>query len=290
MKLFIVGHKGWIGGKYIKYCEDNGIDFCHSDKRAGDRELEQEIIESGATHIVSTIGRTHGGGFPNIDYLQQDGTVEINVNDNLYSPINLSFIAERNGLHFTYIGTGCIFSYDDEHKLDNGVGFTEEDEPNFFGSNYSIVKGFTDRIMKNFKNTLNLRIRMPITDEIHHRNFITKISGFEKVCSIPNSMTVLDELIPLSFKMMDNREVGTFNYTNPGAISHNEILEIYKELCVPDFEWKNMTVDEQDKVLFAKRSNNLLDTTKLSSKYQVDDIHTAVRKCLERMSSRFDKS
>jgi len=287
MKLFVIGHKGWIGGKYIQYCKENNIDYCYSDKRAGDKSLEKEIIESGATHIVSTIGRTHGGGFPNIDYLQQVGTVEINVNDNLFSPLNLSFIAERNNIHFTYIGTGCIFSYDDKHQLGTGIGFTEDDEPNFFGSNYSIVKGFTDRMMKNFKNTLNLRIRMPITDEIHHRNFITKISGFEKVCSIPNSMSVLDELIPLSFKMMDNREVGTFNFTNPGAISHNEILQIYKELCVPDFQWKNFTVDEQDKVLFAKRSNNLLDTTKLEQKYNVDDIHTAVRKCLKRMSLRF---
>lgn len=281
MKLFIIGHKGWIGQKYIKYCQDNNIEYCFSNKRADDKEIEQEILDLNATHIVSCIGRTHGGGIPNIDYLETNDKLPINVNDNLYSPINLAHIAERNNLHFTYIGTGCIFKYDEAHPLDSGIGFTEDDEPNFFGSNYSIVKGFTDRLMKNFKRTLNLRIRMPITNENHHRNFITKISKFEKVCSIPNSMTVLTELIPLSFKMMENDETGTFNFTNPGVISHNEILEMYQELVDPFFKWENMTVNQQNGVLVAQRSNNLLDTSKLESKYQVDDIKTAVRKCLE---------
>jgi len=94
-------------------------------------------------------------------------------------------------------------------------------------------------------------------------------------------MTVLTELIPLSFSMMENGETGTFNFTNPGVITHNEILEMYRELVDPEFKWKNMDVEEQNGVLKAKRSNNLLDTSKLESKYKVDDIKSAVRKCLE---------
>jgi len=66
----------------------------------------------------------------------------------------------------------------------------------FFGSSYSIVKGFTDRLMKLYGDSaLTVRIRMPITDEFNERNFITKITNYQKVCSIPNSMTVLNELL-----------------------------------------------------------------------------------------------
>ena len=68
-----------------------------------------------------------------------------------------------------------------------------DDKPNFFGSNYSIVKGFTDMLMKN-TNALILRIRMPISSDKSIRNFITKITTYERICSIPNSMTILDEL------------------------------------------------------------------------------------------------
>jgi len=124
---------------------------------------------------------------------------------------------------------------------------------------------------------------MPITNEQNPRNFITKITTYEKICSIENSMTVLTELIPISIKMMKNNEVGTFNFTNPGTISHNEILEMYRDIVDPKFTWKNFTVDEQDKILLGKRSNNLLDTGKLESKYSVLPIKESVRVCLENM-------
>lgn len=53
---------------------------------------------------------------------------------------------------------------------------------------------------------------------------------------------------------------GIMNYTNPGAISHNEILELYKSYIDPEFSWKNFSLEEQAKVIIAPRSNNLLDT------------------------------
>ena len=57
---------------------------------------------------------------------------------------------------------------------------------------------------------------------------------------------------------------GIMNYTNPGAISHNEILELYKCYVDSDFTWKNFSVEEQAKVIVAPRSNNLLDTARVS--------------------------
>ena len=54
------------------------------------------------------------------------------------------------------------------------------------------------------------------------------------------------------------------NYTNPGTVSHNEILQMYKEFIDPDFKWSNFTIEEQSKVIVAARSNNLLDTKRVS--------------------------
>ena len=58
------------------------------------------------------------------------------------------------------------------------------------------------------------------------------------------------------------------NYTNPGAVSHNEILELYKSYIDPDFSWKNFSLEEQAKVIIAPRSNNLLDTARVSARVQ----------------------
>lgn len=288
MKVFIIGHNGWISQKYIKLFNDNNIEFTFSNNyRAESFEIQNEILSSNSTHVLCCMGRTHGTlenkVYTTIDYLEHPTRLNENVNDNLFAPTNLALFCKKNNIHFTYIGTGCIFNYDDKHTIENMVGFTEDDKPNFFGSNYSIVKGYTDRLMSNMENTLNLRIRMPITHEDCSRNFITKITNYEKICSIPNSMTVLSELIPISINMMKHNITGTYNLTNPGYISHNEILEMYKEIVDPSFTWKNFTIEEQDKILLSKRSNNLLDTSKLESLYKVKHIKDSVRDVLIRM-------
>ena len=98
-------------------------------------------------------------------------------------------------------------------------------------------------------------------------------------------MSVLDELLPLSITMMENKDTGIYNFTNPNNISHNEILQMYKDIVDPDFTWKNFTIEEQDKILASGRSNNLLDTKKLTDKYEVNDIHTAVKKVMYRLKN-----
>lgn len=217
--------------------------------------VEQEIQAVQPDRIICLIGRTHGPGFSTIDYLEQKGKLVENVRDNLYSPVVLALLGKKYGIHVTYLGTGCIFTYKDEERV-----FTEDDRPNFFGSGYSTVKGFTDRIMHFFSDsTLNLRIRMPIVGYHHPRNFITKITTYEKICSIPNSMTVLPDMIPILIQLAADKKTGTLNLTNPGVISHNEILALYKQHVDPSFEWKNFTLEEQAKILLSERSNNELD-------------------------------
>ena len=80
-------------------------------------------------------------------------------------------------------------------------------------------------------------------------------------------MTVLPELLPIALDMMKKKMTGTINLTNPGIISHNEILELYKDIVDSNFRWENFSPEEQAKILAAGRSNNCLDTTKLVSLY-----------------------
>jgi 3,5-epimerase/4-reductase len=295
--FLIFGANGWIGNQVINYLSSQGIPFIKAVARAGETEsIIQELnANPQITHIMSFIGRTHGiyegQKITTIDYLEKPGKLVDNVNDNLYSPLNLALLCKERGLHFTYLGTGCIFEYDEEHPFGQEVnGFTEKSRPNFFGSGYSVVKGFTDQLMNNqiFEDTvLNLRIRMPITDEVNERNFITKITTYQKVCSIPNSMTVLNDMIPIMVRLAERHICGPVNLTNPGLISHNEILEMYKELVDPNFTWTNFTIEEQNEILASKRSNNFLDTKSLESlEPSVKPIKEAVRDILIQMKEK----
>ena len=295
--FLIFGANGWIGNQVINYLSEQKIPYIKARSRANDSEsIIQELnANPQITHIMSFIGRTHGiyegHKITTIDYLEKPGKLVDNVNDNLYSPLNLALLCKERGLHFTYLGTGCIFEYDEAHPFGQEInGFTEESRPNFFGSGYSIVKGFTDQLMNNqiFEDTvLNLRIRMPITDEVNERNFITKITTYQKVCSIPNSMTVLNDMIPIMVKLAQNHICGPVNLTNPGLISHNEILEMYKEIVDPNFTWTNFTVEEQNQILASKRSNNFLETKILESlEPNVKPIKESVKDILMQMKEK----
>ena len=281
MKCVVYGGNGWIGSMVVeelsKKAEHTVI--VTSTRVDNISEIRRELTEYKPDRVISLIGRTSGAGIGTIDYLEQPGKLVENVRDNLFGPISLALICKEFDIHFTYLGTGCIFSYDDEHIEGSGKGFTEASGPNFFGSSYSIVKGYTDRLMHLLPSSLNLRIRMPISSEDHPRDFITKIKNYEKVVNIQNSMTVLPSLIPCMVSLVERGITGTVNLTNPGTISHNEILEMHKKYSDRDYEWKNFTIEEQDKILASKRSNNELDNSVLTGLCpDVLDIKEAVEK------------
>ena len=288
MKILIYGGKGWIGSQFITLLNNKEIAYYIGECRVDDTiSVTNEIDKINPTHVVSFIGRTHGTigekVYSTIDYLEKEGKLVENIRDNLYSPLLLAELCNKRNIHYTYLGTGCIFTYDDEHPFGKEEkGFLSKSLPNFFGSSYSIVKGFTDRIMNLYSaNTLNLRIRMPITNEKNPRNFITKIINYEKICSVPNSMTVLPDLLPVIIDMMRSGITGTINFTNPGLISHNEILEMYKEIVDPEFTWQNFSQEEQRKILACDRSNNYMDTRTLEMLYpMIPQIKDSVRQIM----------
>jgi 3,5-epimerase/4-reductase len=321
MKVLLYGANGWIGGQVNEILVKGGHEVIIGKER-NEKMLEEEIITTKPTHIMSFIGRTHGSittkdnngnetckEYTTIDYLEQPGKLVENVRDNLFSPIVLAILSQKYNIHYTYMGTGCIFTYNDEElanmcddpkgpnnnndpKGPNGTDgegqgsvykFKETDEPNFFGSSYSTVKGYTDRLMHLFSNVLNVRIRMPITADYNPRNFITKILKYKKICSVQNSMSVLPELLPIMVNMAEKGRMGTINLVNPGTISHNEILHLYRLYIDSTFTWSNFSIEEQQKVLAAGRSNNHLDTTSLEKDYDVQNIHNAVAASFMRM-------
>lgn len=181
----------------------------------------------------------------------------------------------------------CIYTYDGAHPV-GGAPFTEADPPNYVGSFYSLTKGMVDKLSPNYAHALTLRLRMPISDDLNPRNFVTKITSYARVINIPNSVTVLHDMLPVAMAMMERKLTGLFNFTNPGVVSHNDFLQAYKDVIDPSFWYANFTEEEQAKVLKAGRCNNHLDVAKLQA--AVPDIPIpsapeAVKGVFERMKA-----
>ena len=280
MKFLIYGGKGWIGQQVIRELQKQNHEVVIGEARLEQRELIlKEIQEHKPDRIINTAGKT---GVPNVDWCESNK--EETIRSNVLGLINLIDCAYINNIHILNWGTGCIFEYDETHQLNSGIGFKEEDKPNFDKSFYSKTKGLVEQIIKFYPNMLNLRLRMPIGDDLHPRNFITKIKNYERVVNIPNSMSVLYDLIPISIDMSITKKTGIINFTNPGTISHNEILDLYKQYIDPNYEYVNFTLEEQSKILKAGRSNNELDSTKLLEWYpNIPHIQDSIKDVFKRM-------
>lgn len=262
--FLIFGKSGWIGGLVGTLLKEQGANFEYANARLEDRAaVISEIDRVKPTHVLNCAGVT---GRPNVDWCETHKIETIRAN--VIGCLNLADVTNERGIHMTYYGTGCIFHYDENFPQGSGKGFLESDKPNFTGSYYSHTKAIVENLLKEFPNVLTLRVRMPIVEDVlYPRNFITKIIKYEKIIDIPNSMTVLPELLPYSIEMAKRKLTGIMNFTNPGAISHNEILALYKEFIDPEFTWANFSVEEQAKVIVAPRSNNLLDTKRIEGEF-----------------------
>ena len=122
MKILIYGGKGWIGSQFITLLNNKEIAYYIGECRVDDTiSVTNEIDKINPTHVISFIGRTHGKigekVYSTIDYLEEEGKLVENIRDNLYSPVLLAEICNVRNIHYTYLGTGCIFTYDEEHPF-----------------------------------------------------------------------------------------------------------------------------------------------------------------------------
>jgi len=253
--LIFGGNTGWIGKMLMTLCD--GIttkipmqDFRHEDM--SDLNPDRVIIAAGLT------------GRPNIDWCE-DHKKQV-IETNVMGTLNIARICHNLNIHVTYYGTGCIYEYDNDHQI-GGLGFTEDDPPNFSGSYYSFTKSIVEKMLIEYDNVLILRIRMPISNDLHPRNFITKILSYPKIVNVPNSVSILDDLLPISIDMSNRKLTGIYNFVNPGPISHNEIMELYKKYVYNSHTWSNFSLEEQATILKAGRSNCTLDCKKLTDLY-----------------------
>ena len=72
---------------------------------------------------------------------------------------------------------------------------------------------------------------------------------------------MLDAVLARLVELCERGEIATANICNPGAASHNQILEMHRNIIDPEFSWQGFTREEQDTLLVAEHSSNRMDTS-----------------------------
>ncbi len=248
MKYLIFGN-GYIGNHFKEFIGEQAI---ISKADISDYPLVcQEIKKQNPDAVINCAGKT---GRPNVDWCEEH-KIET-VTSNVVGPLTLARACGEAGVYWAHVGSGCVYTGDN-----GGEGFFEDDEPNFFGSFYSRTKMWSEAMLKEFP-VLQLRLRMPIDSTPNPRNLIKKIIAYSKIISIPNSVSVLEDFLSASMVLIEKRAAGIYNMTNPGAIEHKEILDMYREIVDSSFTYEIFSLDELNKLTKAGRSNCVLSSQK----------------------------
>ncbi|KAF2161955.1 hypothetical protein M409DRAFT_27681 [Zasmidium cellare ATCC 36951] len=288
--IFLVwGAEGWIGSQLLSLLHQQGKTAHGTTARMHEQSEVRAVLDKiQPTHVINCAGKT---GRPNVDWCETHKLETMESNG--LGMLVLVSECEKRGVHCCVLATGCIYTstYTPDNRTLLSAPFKETDAPNFTGSFYSATKAPIETFLKNYPSCLTLRLRMPVSADLHPRSFVTKILNYNRVVDIPNSHSLLPNLLPVVIAMAEHRETGVFNFTNPGAISHNEVLSLYKDIVDPSYEWKNFTLEDQAGVIVAERSNCALDSTKLLEtvkgyqaeglEVEVPEIREAYRRCFE---------
>ncbi len=250
MKLYLFGHRGYVGGWINQYFSDNGWEVVHCDIDVTDRVAVQEVLEGVSDAVV--INATGKTGRPNVDWCEDHRLETAAVN--ITGAINVCEVASEKGNYVIQVGSGCIFDGDEKYA------FTEDDEPNFFGSFYSQTKAVAEGAVKEIPNVCVLRIRMPLQGSKSERNLLNKLLKYDKIISVPNSVTVMEDLMPFIVRVIEKKVTGVLNAVNPGVYEHKDLLEKYREIVDPKKSFEYIGRDEFEGMTKAKRSNCVLST------------------------------
>ena len=250
-KILLLGSTGFIGSHFKPALEKAGYKvYAPRIEIRNHTEIEEAVYKIRPDVIINATGIT---GKPNVDWCETHPSETFSVN--VAGSINIATVAEEFGVYMVQMASGCVY---DGYKKG---GYTEEDEPNYFGSLYSRSRVYSEKILKEFPNVLQLRVRIPITGKPHRKNLIDKLLKYPKMINVENSCTVIEDFIPSAIELMKRKETGIFNMTNIGAMDHKSIMTLYKKIVDSKFEIQLMPKKEQEE-LCKRRANCIMNTDK----------------------------
>ena len=276
MKILIFG-KGYMGERCAGVWADEAI---LSEVRV--RSVEDALAEIQRHQPDAVFNAAGVKGKPNVDWCE-DHPFET-IQGNTLLPLYLAQACQQAGVYLLHIGSGCIF-YGHSHHEDKAWREDDFGNPNPV---YSRSKWAADLALSTLPNVGVARIRMPIDWIPSPGNLIDKLAGFSKVIDVENSVTIVDDMVEVFYKLLEKRAPGIFHVTNPGTMRHRDLIQLYEELVDPAHtnEWISNEELVAHGLATRGRSNNKLSSENLA-KFGITmrPIEEALRETLEKYAA-----
>ncbi|KAF4989243.1 hypothetical protein FGRMN_9256 [Fusarium graminum] len=236
----------WLNDYLHQMCSDLGFEAHWAEGEKTESEIE-DCLDVNPTHVFA-IADDLG------DFTTDIGDKQVAYHELLY----MAKHCDLRGIHCTVFTSGNVYTYDDRHQSDDPkfTGFTEEDRPNFerVASHstadlvFSAVSDVTYARKVLNDQCLVFRTRLPIFKEDCMRNYTTYMLsrcwfhvkhdmrlefGDHRAPNVPNSYSVMYELLHAAVFLAVREVKGTFNLVNPGAMLRRDMLQVLAQEMGP---------------------------------------------------------
>ncbi|PTX98374.1 sugar nucleotide-binding protein [Opitutus sp. ER46] len=265
--IYLLGGSGYVGQAYQALLQRKGIPFRNLRRAELDYTQRATLVEAlrrdRPEFLINAAGYT---GKPNVD------ACELHKAECLFGnavlPGTIAEACAEAGVPWGHVSSGCIYS----GARPDGSGFTEEDTPNFtFRTNhcsfYSGTKALGEEVLAGKPQVYVWRLRIPFNNIDNPRNYLTKLLRYPKLLEATNSISQLEEFVAATFACWEKRiPFGTYNVTNPGAITTHEVVELIRQSGVSRKDFVFFKSEDEFMHVAAKtpRSNCVMDSTKLA--------------------------
>ncbi len=201
MRVLICGN-GWVGNMVQKYLTAD----------MSPERLENIKPEQLAPYdvIINCAGKT------NIDWCEKNKSEALATN--AIAAGDLARMCQKLGKKHVFISSACIFEsvrpddWKDEHSTPNPACF------------YALTKVVGEHLIREADpSALIIRIRLPISERLHPRNTLTKILAYATLHTNQETVTVVEDMLPVLKQLIQTDGTGVFHLVNEGTISPLEM-------------------------------------------------------------------
>ena len=233
--IYLLGGSGYIGSAFALNLKRRGVAFRGVSRAELDYSnlsaLTAALRRDQPEFLINVAGYT---GKPNVDACELHKWECLAGNAVL--PGIIAQACEATSVPWGHVSSGCIYT----GSRPDGSGFTEEDAPNFtFRQNncsfYSGTKALGEEVLSAYPNVYIWRVRIPFDQFDNPRNYLTKVMRYSRLLDATNSISELQEFVEASLLCWEMHvPFGTYNMTNPGAITTREVVDLIKKNGVCD--------------------------------------------------------
>ena len=242
LDYIILGGNGFLGSYTCKVMDSLNKNYIRLNTRLENIELlSNQLSVLKPKYVICAAGIS---GKPTVQWCENNKEETFLVNYTLQ--LALASMCKNLDIHLTIYGSGLIYN--------NEGLYNEKDKPNKDDLYYSRVRIMLENELEArnmFTNVLYLRILYPISGDGHEKCFLSKVkTRLNTVHDVKINSTILPNLIPNMFLLLEKKTTGILNFVNPGLIS------------IPDLITSTNT-DLEFKILQKPYNNPELDIKKL---------------------------